>query len=47
MLDKLSVGVLGATGMVGQRFVDLLSSHPWFKITALTGSKASAGKNIC
>ena len=44
MLDKLSVGVLGATGMVGQRFVDLLSSHPWFKITALTGSKASAGK---
>jgi len=44
MLDKLCVGVLGATGMVGQRFVDLLSNHPWFKITALTASKVSAGK---
>jgi aspartate-semialdehyde dehydrogenase len=31
-MKKISVGILGATGMVGQKFIDLLSSHPWFEI---------------
>ena len=34
---KIKAAVLGATGMVGQRFVQLLSNHPWFEISALTG----------
>ena len=41
---KLRVGILGATGMVGQRFVTLLADHPWFAITALAASPRSAGK---
>ena len=40
----VNVGVLGATGMVGQRFIELLGDHPDFEITALTASKRSAGK---
>lgn len=40
----INVGVLGATGAVGQRFVQLLSDHPWFKLTTLTASDRSAGK---
>ena len=42
--DKLSVGILGATGMVGQEFVSRLSEHPWFKISWLGASERSAGK---
>lgn len=42
-MDKIQVGVLGATGMVGQRFVQLLADHPWFEITALAASERSAG----
>ncbi|MEZ4584115.1 MAG: aspartate-semialdehyde dehydrogenase [Caldilineaceae bacterium] len=42
--DKIKVGVLGATGAVGQRFVQLLQGHPWFEITALCASERSAGK---
>ena len=38
------VGIIGATGMVGQRFVSLLENHPWFRITALAASASSAGK---
>lgn len=38
------VGVLGATGMVGQRFLTLLEQHPWFKVTVLAASSRSAGK---
>ena len=38
------VGIIGATGMVGQRFVSLLEKHPWFRITALAASASSAGK---
>jgi len=38
------VGVIGATGMVGQRFVSLLSEHPWFRLTVLAASARSAGK---
>lgn len=41
---KLRVGILGATGMVGQRFIHLLSQHPWFDIVALAASPQSAGK---
>ena len=40
----INVGVLGATGAVGQRFVQLLAEHPWFKLTTLTASERSAGK---
>ena len=46
-MDKqYKVGVVGATGMVGQRFVTLLENHPWFKLTTLAASGRSAGKNI-
>lgn len=38
------VGIVGATGMVGQRFISLLSGHPWFHVTALAASARSAGK---
>jgi len=41
---KLKVGILGATGMVGQRFIQLLEEHPWFEIGALMASSRSAGK---
>ncbi len=44
MQEKIRVGVLGATGAVGQRFVELLADHPWFELTALTASDASAGR---
>jgi aspartate-semialdehyde dehydrogenase len=43
-MEKIKVGVLGATGSVGQRFVQLLSDHPWFELTALAASERSAGK---
>jgi aspartate-semialdehyde dehydrogenase len=43
-MAKLKVGVLGATGMVGQRFVALLGDHPWFELAAVAASPASAGK---
>ena len=41
---KLRVGIIGATGMVGQRFINLLEDHPYFEITALAASARSAGK---
>ena len=44
-VNKLSVGVLGATGMVGQRFVALLADHPWFEVTTVAASPSSAGKS--
>ena len=43
-MEKLRVGILGATGMVGQRFVTLLSDHPYFQIEVLAASARSAGK---
>jgi aspartate-semialdehyde dehydrogenase len=43
-LSKLPVAILGATGAVGQRFVQLLANHPWFEIAVLTGSERSIGK---
>jgi aspartate-semialdehyde dehydrogenase len=42
--QRIPVGVLGATGSVGQRFVAMLEEHPWFEVTAVTASEASAGK---
>jgi aspartate-semialdehyde dehydrogenase len=45
MANKLKVGVLGATGMVGQRFVALLAEHPWFEVSAVAASASSAGKS--
>jgi len=42
-MDKIKVGILGATGMVGQRFVQLLADHPWFEISALAASERSVG----
>ncbi|MCI8453842.1 MAG: aspartate-semialdehyde dehydrogenase [Lachnospiraceae bacterium] len=44
MEKKLRVGVLGATGMVGQRFVSLLENHPWYEVAAVAASPRSAGK---
>jgi aspartate-semialdehyde dehydrogenase len=41
---KIPIGILGATGMVGQKFVELLSNHPWFEIVALAASERSQGK---
>ncbi len=43
-MKKIPVGILGATGMVGQKFIELLSSHPWFEIVALAASDRSSGK---
>lgn len=42
--EKIPVAILGATGSVGQRFIELLSRHPWFDIVALAASERSAGK---
>jgi aspartate-semialdehyde dehydrogenase len=43
-MNKIPVSILGATGMVGQRFVLLLDQHPWFQVVALTGSDRSIGR---
>ncbi len=43
-MAKLRVGILGATGMVGQRFISLLDNHPWFEVTTVAASPRSAGK---
>lgn len=43
-MSKLRVGILGATGMVGQRFVALLENHPWFELVVVAASPRSAGK---
>ncbi|MBN1348573.1 aspartate-semialdehyde dehydrogenase [candidate division KSB1 bacterium] len=42
--EKLPVGILGATGSVGQKFIQLLANHPWFEITALAASERSSGR---
>ena len=43
-MEKLKVGIIGATGMVGQRFIMLLNEHPYFEINALVASPRSAGQ---
>lgn len=44
MEEKLKVGILGGTGMVGQRFISLLENHPWFEVTTIAASARSAGQ---
>ena len=44
MAEKLKVGILGATGVVGQNYIKLLQGHPWFEIMDLAASPRSAGK---
>lgn len=44
MAEKLKVGILGGTGMVGQRFISLLENHPWFEVVTIAASPRSAGK---
>ena len=43
-MKQYNVGIIGATGMVGQRFVTLMENHPWFRLVALAASARSAGK---
>ena len=43
-MKHFKVGIIGATGMVGQRFATLLEDHPWFEVCALAASSRSAGK---
>ena len=43
-MKQYKVGVIGGTGMVGQRFVTLMAGHPWFQLTAIAASSRSAGK---
>ena len=42
--EKYKVGIIGATGMVGQRFITLLADHPWYDVVVLAASPRSAGK---
>ncbi|OGI68142.1 aspartate-semialdehyde dehydrogenase [Candidatus Nomurabacteria bacterium RIFCSPHIGHO2_01_FULL_42_15] len=46
MNKKIKVGILGATGMVGQRLMSLLKNHPWFEVTVVAASRKSAGKKL-
>lgn len=43
-MQKIKVAILGGTGAVGQRFIQLLENHPWFEVSAITGSERSAGR---
>ena len=43
-MKQYNVGIIGCTGMVGQRFVTLMENHPWFRLTAVAASSRSAGK---
>ena len=45
MDERLQVGILGGTGMVGQRFISLLADHPWFEVKVIAASPRSAGKS--
>ena len=44
-MEKYRVGIVGATGMVGQRFISLLKDHPWFEVNCVAASARSAGKD--
>ena len=44
MSEKLRVGILGGTGMVGQRFISLLADHPWFEVVTIAASARSEGQ---
>jgi len=45
MVNRIPVAVLGATGSIGQRFVQLLAAHPWFELAAVTGSERTVGRS--
>ena len=45
-MAKWHVAIIGATGMVGRRFIELLQNHPWFEISCLAASSRSAGKKF-
>ncbi len=47
MSEKLRVGVIGATGMVGQRYISLLEDHPWFDVTCVASESEKCGQNLC
>lgn len=47
MSDKLKVGILGGTGMVGQRFIALLENHPWFEVTTNCCKSPVCRKDLC
>ena len=44
MKNKLRAGILGATGMVGQRLIQMLANHPWFEVSVVAASENSAGR---
>ena len=46
-MKQYKVGIVGATGMVGQRFSLLLENHPWFDVVALAASCAQQGQDLC
>ncbi len=46
MNEKLRVGILGGTGMVGQRFISLLEDHPWFEVRVIAASGAQRGLHM-
>ena len=46
MEKKLKVGILGATGMVGQRFIALLENHPWFEVVTVAAARALPAKRM-
>ena len=46
MSEKLRVGILGATGMVGQRFISLLENHPWFEVVTVAASPEKCWKDL-
>ena len=43
-MKQYKVGIIGGTGMVGQRFITLMENHPWFQLTAIAASSRSSGK---
>ncbi|MEM0467777.1 MAG: aspartate-semialdehyde dehydrogenase, partial [Pyrobaculum sp.] len=45
-MDRLKVYILGATGLVGQRYLQILATHPWFEVVGAAASEKSAGKRI-
>ena len=44
MSEKLKVGILGATGMVGQRFISLLENHPWFEVVTVAAAREAQAR---
>src|ERR1700722_7990974 len=46
-MGKIPVGILGATGLVGQQYLQLLTNHPWFEVSFLAASEITAGKSYC